>query len=367
MILDPRQIIRREFQEAVTHDVKAGSGSVLGTSVRDAQDTEIAAEEDQLVSFEVASQEYAFPIETVQEIVQLPCEITQVPNMPAHVLGVITLRNRLLPLVSLRTMFGLPAMAMTEANKVVVISLDDDGARSVGVVMDSVKEVLRVSRTLVEPMPALLTNGPSKGDISAICRLQDGRRLVSVLSAENMFDGQDLQQFVHEGKDDMAGLQQERRTTADIADDEQFVLFRLMGEEYGVPIGVVQEIVRVPAELTRIPNTPDFIEGVINLRGVVLPVVDQRRRFGLAAAERNDRQRIMVFTLRGVRTGFIVDFVSEVRRIPAGAIGAAPSLSGEQQRIIRRVANLDGEKRLILLLDVMQLLNIDEVGQLNAA
>ena len=64
-------------------------------------------------------------------------------------------------------------------------------------------------------------------------------------------------------------------------DEEQFVVFRLMNEEYGVPIDSVQEIVRVPEELTKVPKTPTFIEGVINLRGIVLPVVDQRRRFGL--------------------------------------------------------------------------------------
>ncbi|MFX8227045.1 chemotaxis protein CheW, partial [Acinetobacter baumannii] len=87
--------------------------------------------------------------------------------------------------------------------------------------------------------------------------------------------------------------------TGDSDDEEQFVVFRLMDEEYGVSIEAVQEIVRVADELTRIPKTPHFIEGVINLRGVVLPVIDQRRRFGLASIQRNDRQRIMVFTIHG--------------------------------------------------------------------
>lgn len=151
------------------------------------------------------------------------------------------------------------------------------------------------------------------------------------------------------------------------ADEEQFVVFRLMNEEYGVSIDAVQEIVRVPDQLTRIPNTPSFIEGVINLRGIVLPVIDQRRRFELATATRNDRQRIMVFTVRGARTGFVVDSVSEVIRIPASAIGAAPSLSGEQQRLIKRVANLAEQKRMILLLDVVELLNVGESEALTQA
>jgi purine-binding chemotaxis protein CheW len=134
-----------------------------------------------------------------------------------------------------------------------------------------------------------------------------------------------------------------------------------------VPIDAVQEIVRVPDELTRVPKTPDFIEGVVNLRGVVLPVVDQRRRFGLPAIERNDRQRIMVYTIRGVRTGFIVDSVSEVMRIPASVIGPAPALSDEQQKLIRRVANIEKQKRMILLLDVDQLLDVKELAAVGKA
>jgi hypothetical protein len=92
-------------------------------------------DEDHLVSF--ADQEYAFPIERVEEIIQLPSQITQLPNSHGHVLGVIMLRNRLLPLVSLRNMFGLPPVEMSDSNKVVVISLGE--GVSVGVVMDGVK------------------------------------------------------------------------------------------------------------------------------------------------------------------------------------------------------------------------------------
>lgn len=147
-----------------------------------------------------------------------------------------------------------------------------------------------------------------------------------------------------------------------VDDEEQFVVFRLMNEEYGVPIESVQEIVRVPDELTRVPKTPDFLEGVVNLRGVVLPVVDQRRRFGLAAMERSDRQRIMVYTIHGVRTGFIVDQVLEVMRIPASVIGPSPTLSEEQQRLIRRVANIEKQHRMILLLDTDQLLDTKELS-----
>ena len=368
MILDAGKVVAREFsaiKRAVDRNA-AGSGDISDDARRERL-TEIA-DESQLVSFEVAGQEYALPIERVQEIVQIPGQITEVPNTPSHVLGVMTLRNRLLPLVSLRAMFGLPARELTDSNKILVVSLGEGAAAmSVGVMMDSVKEVLRVEHSIIDPVPPMLSRGGDMGEIQSICRLQGGKRLVAILSADRMFDTGEIRTIVAsqdtgtaEMNDHSPGQTTGARTGV-IDDEEQFVVFRLMNEEYGVPIDSVQEIVRVPEELTKVPRTSDLIEGVINLRGVVLPVVDQRRRFGLPSMDRNDRQRIMVFTIRGVRTGFIVDSVSEVMRISASLIGASPPLSDEQQRLIRRVANIEKQKRIIQLLDVDQLLDAKEL------
>jgi purine-binding chemotaxis protein CheW len=373
MILDAANLIQREFHDfggKTNADRGAASIGQHREDIATANATESAVDETQLVSFEVACQEYAFPIEEVQEIVQLPEHVTEVPNTAAHVLGVITLRNRLLPLVSLREMFGLPPAEVREANKVVVVSLGEGTGTSVGVVMDSIKEVLRVGRSAIDAMPSLFSQNRSLNDIQSICRLDDGKRLVSILSAGQMFNVDEVRKLVGgdtEGSEAMAsGVTHDGAVIAAGTDDdeEQFVVFRLMNEEYGVPIDSVQEIVRVPEALTKVPKTPPFIEGVINLRGSVLPVVDQRRRFGLAGIERNDRQRIMVFTISGVQTGFIVDSVSEVMRIGPSFINGAPKLSAEQQKLIRRVANLEKQKRMILLLDVNQLLNVKELDAL---
>jgi len=145
----------------------------------------------------------------------------------------------------------------------------------------------------------------------------------------------------------------------------QMVVFRLGAEEFGVPIMSVQEIVRVPEVLTRVPRTPAWVEGVINLRGTVLPVVDQRARLGLALLERQEGQRIMVYTLNGRRTGFIVDSVAEVLRIPRSQIAPAPALSEAQRRLITQVARLDGDKRLVMLIAPEHLLGARESRELD--
>jgi purine-binding chemotaxis protein CheW len=320
----------------------------------------------QLVSFEVAGQEYALSIENVQEIVQVPDHINRVPKTDSHVLGVVTLRNRLLPLVSLREMFGLPAVSLDDRNKIVVVPLPDQ--TSVGIVMDTVKQVLRVNRSMLDPVPSLMRGGKSNGEIRGICRLDGGKRLVSVLSAEALFENEVVRRAAASAgsEENVEGtmISDQVGGAITLAEEEQFVVFRLADEEYGASIDSVQEIVRVPDTLTRLPKAPNFIKGVVNLRGAVLPVVDQRTRFDLDDMERNDRQRIMVFMIDGVRTGFIVDSVSEVLKIPRNAIGPTPVLSEQQAHIISRVANLEKQKRMILLIDTDHLLEKHEITTL---
>jgi purine-binding chemotaxis protein CheW len=350
MVLDFAKLITNEFSEAAK---SSNHSSAAQSSSREVLEIEAISDELQLVSFTVAGEEYAISIEDVQEIVQVPDHVIHVPHADSHVLGVMTLRNRLLPLVSLRRMFSLPFKDADEHSRIVVISV---GSASVGVVMDTVNEVLRVSKDCVDPIPNMLTRDADMSEITEICRLADGKRLVSIISADNMFRHNSVREALSsvEKMQDEDGMNDAEKLG--IEDDEQMVVFRLGKEEFGVPIESVQEIVRVPEELTHIPRAPSFVEGVINLRGAVLPVVDQRRRLGLEQIERSEQQRIMVFLFDGVRTGFIVDSVAEVLKVPKSSIEPAPNLSNIQSKLIARVANLEKQKRLILLIEPSHLL-----------
>ena len=371
MILNTQQLLDREFGSlglaATAQRDLAAVGVVTEPSTVTVQPGQ-PSEELQLVSFEVAGQEYALPIESVQEIVQLPEHMTRVPNVSASVVGVMNLRNRLLPIVSLRGLFALEQSALAEHNRVVVVS-PDGGRTSVGLVMDRVNEVLRVGRGGIDPLPAMLQAKVDGSEITAICRLEGGKRLVSILSAEAMFSRAEMNDAVQQSRERQPEARTDTMNNSSTAavEEEQFVVFRLMSEEYGVSIESVQEIVRVPEQIASVPNTPPFIKGVVNLRGTVIPLIDQRSRFGLPPCEPNDRQRIVVFTVQGIRTGFIVDSVSEVMRIPLNRIGAAPDMSEDMRRIIRRVANLTESKRMILLLDTEQMLDKGEMNLLQRA
>jgi purine-binding chemotaxis protein CheW len=361
MVLDFAKLIAQEFTEIATvaKNSDITSGPVEGNEI----DEDETSDELQLVSFEVAGQEYAMDIADVQEIVQIPEEIIRVPHSESHVMGIMTLRNRLLPLVNLRRMFDLPSRENDDHSRIVVVSL---GSASVGVVMDSVNEVLRVAKADVDAMPGLLARNGDLADITEICRLNNGKRLVSIISAENLFRHSAVKEALttvatlHEDNDrDNADLDDEI-----IDDDEQVVVFRLDKEEFGVPIDSVQEIVRVPEQLTNVPRAPSFVEGVINLRGSVLPVIDLRRRLGMSTIERSDRQRVMVFLISGMRTGFIVDSVAEVLKIHKSAIEPAPHLSSEQVKLVSRMANLEKQKRMVQLIEPAHLIDDGDMAKL---
>jgi purine-binding chemotaxis protein CheW len=354
MVLDFEKLIAQEFSEIA--GLARAANSTTGMSTTTSSQDDDNSDELQLVSFDVAGQEYAIAIEDVQEIVQIPEQIIHVPHSESHVLGVMTLRNRLLPLVSLRAMFDLPTQDADETSRIVVVAL---GSASVGIVMDNVNEVLRVSKSHVDAMPTLLARDGDLADIAEICRLEGGKRLVSIISAHNLFNHSSVKEAltkVDNVEDDNLKAIGNDVDDENSDDDEQVVVFRLDREEYGVPIDSVQEIVRVPEELTHVPKAPAFVEGVINLRGAVLPVIDLRRRLGLASVERSEGQRVMVFLIHGTRTGFIVDSVAEVLKIHKSAIEAAPKLSSEQSTLLSRMANLEKQKRMVQLIEPGHLL-----------
>ena len=381
MVLDFPRLVNDQFgalaAAAGGRTAAHASGDGLAAAGSGSADT-TASDERRLVSFAVAGQEYALDIADVQEIVQVPERITALPRAAAHVLGLISLRQRLLPLVSLRGLFGLPALAADEHHRIVVVVLP--GGAQVGLVTDSVKEVLGVPRSQTEAVPSALSRDGDLREFEAICRLDDGKRLVSIIDTTQLLGLQGVRDALaaareagctaadgaQPGDQENSPMASDTTTRGSDQDDVQVVIFRLGAEEFGVPIMSVQEIVRVPEVLTRVPRTPAFVEGVINLRGTVLPVLDQRTRLGLPAIERNDRQRIMVYTLGGLRTGFIVDSVAEVLRIGRAQIAPAPELGSEQGGLIAEVAKLDGGQRLVMLIAPEQLLGAREATAMRA-
>jgi purine-binding chemotaxis protein CheW len=137
----------------------------------------------------------------------------------------------------------------------------------------------------------------------------------------------------------------------------QLVSFNIGEEEFGVDILRVQEINRT-LQVTRVPNAPEYVDGVINLRGRVIPIVDLRRRFGMEPREHDKNTRIIVVELGGQTLGFVVDAVNEVLRIPRSVTEPPPHfIGGVQEEYITAVGKL--QDRLLILLDLDKVLSAD--------
>lgn len=143
----------------------------------------------------------------------------------------------------------------------------------------------------------------------------------------------------------------------------QLVTFSIGDEEFGVDILKVQEIIRT-MEITKVPRAPEFVEGVINLRGKVIPIIDLRKRFGMETRQHDKDTRIIVIEINKMIVGFVVDSVSEVLRISADTVEPPPPVvAGLESEYIKGVGKL--ADRLLIMLDLDRLLSREEKNVLS--
>lgn len=142
----------------------------------------------------------------------------------------------------------------------------------------------------------------------------------------------------------------------------KYIVFKLKEEIYGVPVEQVRSIERIQS-ITRVPGAPTFVQGVINLRGVVLPVIELRKRLNFESEEYTDNTRIIIVNVDDVEVGLIVDSARDVIDIPDDQVEAAPEIvGGVEAEYIRGVAKLDSNLLIILNLD--KVLNPDEIEEI---
>jgi len=346
ILIDILALVRKDLAASLAGGAKRAAGAAQVAAGEQARARQVA-----LMTFELAGQAYALPLEQVAEVLAMPERLSVLPGADPAMLGVLSHRGGLLPIVSLRSLLGLPGQAESGA-QVAVARL---GAAAIGFVVDRLGAILRVAPESIGPTPAVLNRGAGEAQIQSICRLQDGRGLVSMLSAELLFRSETIAQILTEAQQEVE--QMTAKTSGETSGaSEQIVVFTLGDEAYGLPIAAVEEVLRMPERLTRVPRAPAFIEGVINVRGRVVPVIDQRRRFGSEGAA-SEKRRLIVTRIDGRPAAFVVDSVNEIVSAPAGAISPSPALAADAARLFDRVVNLELDGRLILLVDPKELLD----------
>ena len=440
----------------------------------------VDAEVQKVVTFRIAKEEFAFHMEHVREILRVETP-NQVPDVPDYVLGVLTVRGRILPVIDLRRLLQQRSLAdefadscrplreeyersldraakvfaedwqqkveptvslrlrqwlaetnsssqllmetLAQArgqNEMVIKQLqlrtkyqehgERDAARTcgeelvsagqktidalrkfeeqiaqniqedqriivvdaegfvLGLVVDHVHEVLNVPKNLIEPPPRIASSGGM--ELSGVAKLDDGARLIMLLDVASLMKDQKLREVRSSSAQtaDTQGSGEIHKAGADGAElsEVQLVTFMLAAEEYGVPISQIQEIDRL-AKITKVPKAAEFIEGITNLRGEVIPVLDTRKRFELEVKPPDDRTRIIIVDLGGVKTGLVVDSVREVLNLARKDIAPPPEAigSGIDQQFISGIGKVDSGKRMIVLLDVEKILSRQEQAHLS--
>lgn len=447
----------------------ASSDTAAQQSAASVAKNEDADDLQQLVSFRVANEEFAFPMERVREILRVQTP-TKVPDVPDYVLGVLTVRGQLLPIIDLRCQLRLQSMAdecaarcslvrhtfenwltalrsraadakhewtiaasetfrawvaefssssqvlmdgiaklraldeklarlakqgqqfqsdsdaagaaacvqdmiavaadlasaLAEFEQQIATNIQDDqrivvvdaGGMLLGLVVDHVNEVLQVSRKFVDPPPTI-TSGDGR-DLSGIAKLDDGKRLLLLLDPSQLLKQEHRQRLSNSGGEQFAEAHRESSGGAGSAragEEVQLVTFTLGDEEFGIPIAQIQEIDRL-SKITKVPKAASYVEGVTNLRGEVVPVVDTRKRFDLGVRAADDHTRIIIVDLNGVKTGLIVDSVREVLSLSRADIAAPPETvqSGIEQQFVSGIGKVENGKRIIFLLNIEEVL-----------
>ena len=303
----------------------------------------------------VGEQEFALPLDQVKETLPLSNSIAPMPNSDKAIIGTMHYRDVLLPVFSLGALLALKTRERVSRPGIVIALVH---GRPVGLVVDALQSVMRVPTDALDAVPSVIARRISEAKISAICRLEGGRRLVSVLDTAQLLHG--LEAGMLPEIDAMSAS--ENDATAQMTDP--FLIFQIGSQIFGLPAAVVEEVVQKPERLTKIPRSPDFIDGVMNLRGKVVPIIDQRARFGTTPSS-NARARVIVVSMEDLQAGFVVDGVKEVVRLPQDTITSAPKIN-DGTKVFDRVAVLEGGERIVLLIDPAELLDGTERQMLTA-
>jgi purine-binding chemotaxis protein CheW len=353
-ILDVQALLAEAFARRTRPNRPDALNGAIATKAAEAE-----AERETFVSFDVAGQEFALELGVVQEIIALPDAVAVAPRVEAVVAGVMVLRDRLLPLLSMRELLGFAPAPISEVRaKVLVASV---GGGLVGLIADHARAVISADPALIDPLPPVIqARSGGEARIKSIYRGEGGQRLVSILEPGQLFRG-DVMKRLGEARD--ASRPQPQIDEA--SEERKFLVFRLGEDEFALPVEAVVEVARAPDRVTRVPKAPKFLAGVINLRGAVVPVIDQRQRFDVPRLEQGDGGRLVVVQTGRHRAGLIVDSVSEVLGTTADAIKDAPDLTADIARLVIGVVNIEAEGRILLILDPAELLTRAERGLLD--
>lgn len=305
-------------------------------------------EEEQIVVFDIGSEEYAIDIQYAKEIIRMP-NLMKIPNTASHIEGVFSIRNQIMAVINPARIFGMRCKEPDESTRVVIIN---NGSFSYGVIVDKVSHVIRVQKDLFKDSN-YIAYCSDVDYIKGVYNLNNGKRMVMMLDPEKLICKGDLKGVIdlENSKEANDKLSNEEQTDLRL---EHVVVFKLGKEEYGIEISSVQEINRLNS-ITHFPGAPAFVAGMLDLRGDIIPILNMGHLLSVNNSDSYDAPKFLVVEFEDKRIGILVDSVSELLRIPQDNIEEAPDVLRDNDSFTDRIAKLNDGERIIMLLNLSSL------------
>lgn len=343
MMLDAQKLIRAGNLEEYSKQQEEMGKSIKNLNIKD-------LEEEQIIIFNIGIGEYAFNIKYVKEIIRLPA-IMKVPNTASYVEGVFSIRNQLLAVINLGRLLSISYEQPHEYSRVVIIN---NGELTFGVIVDRVSHVIKAQKKLFKES-IQIANCHSIEYVKGIFNLNDGKRQVLLLEPMNLITSVEVKGIL--GVDQKKMVNNKALGEADNK-LEHIVAFKLGEEEYGIEINNVQEINRISG-IMHFPGTPSFIDGMVNLRDDIIPILNLRKLFIKQDSDFCNSSEFLVVEFRNKKIGIMIDSVSEVLRFSKIFLEEAPEVFKEnyQDHCVEKIAKLNDGKRIVLILNLTTLLS----------
>ena len=314
-------------------------------------------DECQFVTFHLGGEQLAFRVGETAEIIRVP-PLVHMPLGPASVLGLMNLRGTVLPVVSLRRLLGFDGTASDDATRIVVIS----GAAPVGFAVDRIDGLATASVNAIERAERG-SGAIDSAVVEGVIKGSEGSQPIKLLAPQPLL------------KRDFSHLAKPRALSAPISTSGElvpsadtthsellsFVTFDLDGQEYGLPLGAIQEIIPLPIHVSELARAETAVRGVVTLRERLLPIVSLRALLGMAEDARADGRKVVVLSVGEALVGVVADRTREIVRVEAAAVDPAPALltRGAGEAEITSICRLDGGKRLVAVLSPDHLFRSD--------
>lgn len=353
LLLDTDDLISEEelsfYQKQKAEDV-TGSEKALQISHR--------GDEHILIGFKLRHENYAIDINYVEEIIELP-KITPVPEMEHLIDGIFHQRDRALPILQLHRRFHLKKEKITEDNPVLIVN---EGGLVIGFIVDEITEVFRVFDDDIVTPPANLS-GKSAEQLEGIIKIKKKDEETKVVMALNVSqiltdEEQDYLRELHEELNDIEEESTENGMGSEII---SILKFRVGNEIFCIRVPEINEITTMQKMVT-IPRTPPFVNGVINLRGDVITILDLAKMFENEANEANEHTRIIIVEIDEQKAGFQVDQILGIDHVPYSLFEKPSGLiRGQYNQFIEGIGREPDKNEVIILMDVRETLTRSEM------